>query len=198
MAKNVYIAFQSAINAGNTFKTWNSTNDNTTGEVIADLLDESGVATGWTLSCNAGATGRSSSGVNALGSGDAAWVDEAVISDEFFYEQENVTPVIFEFSGLDDGKTYDFELFASWASASGNRRTEISVDGFSSVADTVESQNNSTNTAKVAGVSPSSGSILFQFRRHSADGFGHCNAIWIRENDGGAPVHPFTSVTVTG
>lgn len=184
MPVNVYIHFGS-YTVQNTNKTWNGTNDTGTGTIIADMVDESNVATGFSLSYDAGEnpTAGSTSGVDAVGSGDAAWVDEAGISDSFHYAADGHTTVI-QFGGLDNAKTYDFELFSSWAS-SGNRRIEISIDGFANVADTLEASLNSTNVARATGVSPSSGVIEFSYRSFSDDAFAHCNAIWLQENDAG-------------
>lgn len=186
MAVNVYIAFQTTGGApSDTFKTWNDTTNNGTGTLFADLLDDSGAATGWGFECTSG-TGSGNvgtNGVNSVGSGDAAWVDEAIISDHYHFTSTDGAAV-YEISGLDNAKTYTIEHYAS-RDGSGTRITEISIDGFLNVADTVNALGNSSLIAVASNVSPSAGVITYSWRRQSGSSFGYINALRITENDAG-------------
>lgn len=119
----VSVAFQTNANVpANTNKTWNTINSNTT--AIADLLDESGVSSGYGFSYNTPSVNSAAFGANSVGSGDASWVDEAVVTRHGHY---------ISVAGQKDftitgpaGQTIDIEWFVSQPSG---RRTVLSIAG---------------------------------------------------------------------
>lgn len=180
MASNIiYIAMQNSGTVANTFKTWNEdTSQQNTTEII-NLLDEDGNATVFDWEQNGDNCGQATNGVNAVGTGDAAWCDEAIITQHRCDVATNVPQ--YRFFGLDNAKTYDFELFGS-RDASGPRRLQISVDAFSSVEDEIDCAGNSTATAKALGVSPISNAIIIHWRKNPSDGFAYVSAVKMTEN----------------
>lgn len=193
MAFDAYIAVQANTAPVNTFKTWNFIEDFTLGTSIANLLDDTGNLTGITFALQDAPDGEAVNGVNSVGSGAAVWVDEAVISDQMhFIFNGNVG--IYRFSGLDNTKTYNIELFAS-VTLSG-RVVEISVDGFSTVADSVNASNNSTDTAVALSIVPASGIIDLSVRGDAS--LGHCNALRLTEVDGPVSIESSVSWSWTG
>lgn len=182
-----YIAYQFSGAPANTFKTWNSVDNPTPATAnIADLLDDGGTSTGWSLNTTVGA-GEGVSGVNSVGSGDAAWVDEAEISEDYHFlgSGESAT---FEINGLDNSKTYDFEWYGS-RDGSGTRIVEISTDGFSTVAAELNCYGNNSNVASFS-ATPSSGTITVDWRTKSGSDFSYLNALRIEELDASSSVAP--------
>ena len=181
MASNiVYIAIQGgATSAADTNKSWNNVTTQT--QTLTNMVDEDGSATVFDFAPSDPAIGEATNGVNAVGSGDAAWVDEAIISKESHWNTEAADDVDFQFSGLDDAKTYSFEFFGS-RDGSGTRRLEISVDNFSTTEDTINCYGNSTLTAKATGISPVSNSIIVTWRTAGTDDFAYVNAIKMTED----------------
>jgi len=187
MAINAYIALQ-ADSAGvplDTFKEWNWIQSPATSTSVA-IDDDANVSTGWTMTVGTlNPEGEGSGGEDAKGTDDAAWVDEAILSKQFQFMTANVAD--YDFTGLDNGKTYRFEVFSS-RDIAGNRITEFSVDDFTSVFGEINAVNNTTITVFVAGVSPASGLITLSVRRKSGQDNGYLNAIWIQEEGSGVVI----------
>ena len=159
MASNVvYINFRASTNAADTFKSWNNA-PVTAESTLTDMVDEDGNATvfDWTQGIGQGST---LNGVDAVGTGDAVWVDEAIISKEEHWIPDGQTRS-FTLSGLNDAKTYELEVFGSRVGT--GRSLEISTDGFIS-SESIDVANNSTLTAILSGVSPSGGAITLEWR----------------------------------
>ncbi len=146
----------------------------------ATLLDFSdGTDTGWDITVTDAPSETTSGGVNSVGSGDADWVDEAVVST-FYHAATSSNPAEYEFSGLDNSKTYTIKVFGSRANTA-PRQAEFSVDGHST-NETIEASFNSTDIALFENVSPSSGIIDLSMRVVTGT-FGYINAVQIEEFD---------------
>lgn len=185
MASNIlYIAFQESVVPSDTNKSWNnSANRITPG--ITNMVDEDGNATTIDLVQNVNGDGDSPNGGDAVGINDAAWVDEIGISNEGHYV--NATTAQYDFEGLTDSSTYEFEVFGS---SSDGRETEWSFDGFSTtegVLDNYDSGNTERNrryTVVMSGISPTAGKIEMQWRKVSGTSYGFMNAMKITETPG--------------
>ena len=160
---------------------WNSTGQPAAGTMFADLIDDSGVATGWGMDVGGSLPSSEGLGVDAVGSGDASWVDQATISDGV-WTYNGITGTL-TFTGLDNAATYDIEVFAS-RDATNDRTLEFSVDSFTTTY-SLDGASNSTQTEIVPSVSPSSGSITLSLRDASSAITGNLAAIRLIETASG-------------
>jgi hypothetical protein len=188
MATNAYIALQADVAGApaNTFKQWNYIQSQTGGSNIT-LEDDSNVSTGWTMTVVTGyePEGKLSTGVNTGCSGDAAWVDETIISEDYWYMTTADQVARLSFTGLDNAKKYKIEVYASRSTA-GNRLGEYAVTSDFTGSVTLEASNNSTNTASISGISPSSNEIILYWRHYAGEDVAYLNAIWFQEEDASA------------
>lgn len=169
-----------------TFGSWTNVTDyvSSTTEALLDFSD--GTDTGWDVTITSGGGGGGANGVNAVGTGDAAWVDEAIVSAQYHLATGGSNPV-YEISGLDNAKTYTIKAFGS-RDAGVPRDTDYTVDAFVSFIN-VEAAGNSTLIALFEDISPSSG-IISVSARNGSGSFGYINAIEIEEFTGGGITNP--------
>ena len=109
-----YLAFQSTTDPVNTPYYWNSLKDPAT--PTTPLVDSTGVSAAFTLTTPWVWPTPNASGVNAVGTGDAAWVNQANISDET-WTRASVGVNTYNLTGLDNSKRYSFQFFGSDQSA---------------------------------------------------------------------------------
>ena len=186
MVTNAYISLGDDVNVvpADTHKEWNSLQVYAGGSSVA-LDDDSNVSTGWTMTIDASfpADGEGGSNTPAQGTGDLIWVDEDVIGEAYQFMTTPGNVAKYDFTGLNNGKTYKLELF-SYRSSAGSRIGEFSVDGFSSTQE-IDPVNNLDTVVTFSGISPSSGEITLSFRHKSGEDNAYLNAIWIQEEDAG-------------
>lgn len=206
MALDIRINMRASNDAADTSGTWDNVDNGIINAppdtLIADCNDYgTGLATGVSFSFTGGTGGwgGATNGVNSAGSGDASWVDEAIISDEYCFKGGTNATQTFEFDGLDNAKTYTVQAFGSREGTGALRRTTMTIGASS---DSYEADGNSSDTAEITGISPSSGAISVDLARTSGSDVGiYFNAIRIFEETGGgggstAPqaMHHFTKV----
>lgn len=154
-----YLAFQNNTAPANTNKTWNDVRKNSSS---LGLVDDGGVSTGWTLDYPVATNAIAGNGANEVGTGDASWVDEAVIMYEGHYYGDDVTWMVINITGLNNAETYDLAFTASQPV---DRKTEVRVNGGTSQvlnADAIQKQTG--DVIFFNGVSPSSGQITIEYR----------------------------------
>lgn len=175
--------------ADDTFGFWTNLSSaaNTTTANILDFV--TGADTGWDITVTSTEMVSGVDGVNAVGTGDAAWVDEAKVSDNYHWLSVATNEGQYTISGLDNAKTYTIKAFGSRDSSTSTRTGEYSADGFSTVQE-IDCKVNSTIIALFTNVSPASGDIIVDWRVKNDTGFAYFNAIEITENvaGGGIPI----------
>lgn len=163
-----------------TFGSWTNLGSAANATTANILEFVGGADTGWDITATSASMVSGVDGVDAAGSGDAAWVDEARPSDNY-HTISGTSDGQYTIGGLDNAKTYTILVFASRDSLSSTRTGEYSVDGFSTTQE-IDAKQNSTITATYTDVSPSSGNILLDWRVKGDEGFAYLNAIQITEN----------------
>lgn len=158
--------------------TWNSITSTSVGEKIADMDDDGGTATGWSFSIDVAPSFANTLGISSVGSGDAAWVDDAAISDEH-HQITGVNKAEYTIAGLDNSKTYVLEYYGSAEAIYPDSEAEISIDDSTWLTTTTDTNTSATN--KLTNISPTSGAITLYFRRDGATGRGVLNALRIIE-----------------
>lgn len=134
------------------------------------------------------AVGTTDSGQNSAGAGDAAWVEQAIISDEYYFLHENGGIVDLTIAGLDDGATYTIQIFGSVSFAGGVRVLETIIGG---VSQTLTPNQNSTQHIEYTGLSPTGSAIVIRTKGAAGnDGAAPVNALRILEEPGGEPPPP--------
>lgn len=110
------------------------------------------------------------------------------------------TRPLYEFSGLNPTSTYTFEVFGS--RAGGTTRSAIYIfTGTNSGSDELNASFNSSQTAIVAGISPTSGGVISfesDFGSDSDSGWHYINAMKITEVAGSAVPEPSTYALLLG
>ncbi len=174
----IYCNYRNPSFPANTFKQWNTMFAGAT--TLLALVDESNVATAYTWQ-HSTAPKATSNGMNAVGTGDAAWVDEAVISVNGGWVDASVPQAIMDISGFAAGATVEFEFFSS-RTGSGTRRAEVGND--SSYTNGVEIHNaysNSSLTTTASFTADGSGVVPLRWRRFSTDTIAYMMAFRFRE-----------------
>lgn len=175
-----YAALQ-LIATQNTFKHWNFVIQFALGVSVL-LNDDANEPTGWSMEITDGFGGDGGRGVNAPGTNDAAWVDEANISDDYFFISPNSGPTAeLTFSGLNNARTYELEIYGSRAGAA-NRRMEVSTDDFATIGGILEAGDNNSQTIKLSNLQPSSSLIVLDMRVFGGDAGAYINALRLTEN----------------
>ncbi len=170
--------------ASDTYGSWTDLNGLAISTTVNILNFADGVDTGWDVTITDAPASHGGGGVSAVGTGDAAWVDEAVVSETYHSIQRfGNDEAEYSITGLDNGKTYNVSVFTS-RNATG-RKADFSVDGFSSSVN-VDAAYNSTLIAEFTNVSPSSGTIAMGALVDATNDWGYINAIQIEEVDGGS------------
>ena len=163
-------------------KTWNDIHGSFSAST--DLLDKDGVDTGWNAQFQTDQFPQddNSLGENSVGTGDAAWVDEAVIMQTYHYADNNDVPatsdeVVFDLTGLAASTTYYIEVIGSRGGTVGLRPAEFFSDSSLTVSEgTLESQDNSSNTLSWSFTSDGSGNATLAYAPANATSFGYLNA----------------------
>ena len=165
----VFVNFgqQTAPADSNWFGTDSTSYGEKTGGVGLPDADDGGNASGVLFFLTDGADYFHATGVNAVGSGDAAFVDEAVISNEAMRLNSTNDTAQYYFGGLDQAKTYEFVLFGSTVVSGTTAILSVTAEGQS--AQTLDTSNNSSNVARFTGVSPNGdGRIYVTIQRDAA------------------------------
>jgi len=173
------INFSNGDSTANTNGTW--TNANTLGlNDSFNILDwVGGSDLGWDIEISDAPDGALTSGVNAIGTGDAAFVDEATVSANAVFAS-NTSTMQYTISGLNDSNTYTFTVFASRDAAGGNRNGRYSFNG--GATQDLAANQNSTEVVTFIEVSPSSGVITFDANpAQTSSNTGYLNALRIEE-----------------
>ncbi len=180
MGKIARINFSNSEEAADVNGFWSNLSSNAA-SATADILEFVGGAdTGWDITLGVNGAGAGSGGVNAVGTGDADWVDEAIISlSNHLVTSGGTTETDYTLSGLNDANKYTIKIFSSRDSG-GPREADFSIDGFSNFV-TLDSGLNSTNIVTIAEITPSSGIITLDMRLNAGSSFGYLNAIEIEE-----------------
>lgn len=147
-----YLAFQNTTTPSNTPYYWNSFTTVAT-SVAASLVDSAGNSL--PLSVSVSSTSgivKNSNGLNVAGSGDAAWVNQAAISDETWTFSNSRTMTL---GGLDNAKRYTIAFFGSQDGA-GTNDLSVTIGGVNKVLNT---SNNSTQIIEFIDIAPSSSAI---------------------------------------
>jgi len=159
---------------------------------LNNMLDEDGEPTtfGFTYTSNW-------EGVNT--NGVSVGIYESNVTSTALWFNDNTTPRIITFTGLDPNRSYDLTLFAS-RNATGAASTDLSVT-FSSGGklSTINTYNNSNNTAILTGLKPNaSGQIALSIARAGNTNNVYLNSAIIREYVGnGLPLAPVNFITST-
>lgn len=169
-----YLAFQNTSNPVDTPYYWNSFQTPAT-SLATSLLDSTGASFARTVLFDS-TTGisKNAHGLNVVGSGDAAWVNQAVITDQTWTFTYGSTMTL---GGLDNAKRYSIAFFGSQDGA-GTNELSVTIQGVNKILNT---SNNSTNIIEFLDVAPISGSITVSFL--GATGVRRLCAIRIDEHD---------------
>ena len=183
-----YLALQRDNAPANTGKTWNDIRiDNSP----VALNDEAGVSTGWAFAYTTAPNSEFTSGASAVGTGDAAYIDEAIIMAESHAMNDATNWAAAEITNLDNSSLYDLGFTSSQGF---NRKMEIRVNGGASQVLNSEGVEKGTGELKLfTDISPVSGTITVEYRTDiSSDGWSYVNAGFIVEQG-----PPPASLTVT-
>lgn len=184
------IQFTGGDTPADTFGSWTNITSASATTTASILNFSDGVDTGWDITVNVSAS-TGTQGVNAVGTGDAAWVDEAVVSVNYHWISSGTME--FDIDNLNDSNTYHIRVFPSRDTIGTDRVGDYTVDGFSTF-ETVDagSGGNSTEIAEFLSVSPVSGTITVEVQVSSGASFAYVNAIEIEEVDSaGGTILPF-------
>lgn len=180
------------VSASNTFGFWTNLLSAADAATV-DILDfATGADTGWNITVVGSGINTSNGGVNTVGSGDAAFVDEAKCS----YNLHNLSGAAegqYKIDGLNNSNTYTLRHFPSRDSSSSTRIGEYSANGFSSVQE-LDASLNSTGVVIFSNISPVAGEIFFNWRVKDDTGYAYSNAMEITENAAaGATIDDFNT-----
>lgn len=149
-----YLAFQNTTTPSNTPYHWNPII--TQGTPFTPVVDESGGSHAFTVTTPFPYGTKGTAGVNAVGTGDAAWVNQAVISDET-WSRTSVGTNTYELTGLDNSLRYSFQFFGS-EQAVGTSWLHVTINGVT------KQYNASLNSSQVLffdDIAPTSGKITW-------------------------------------
>ena len=171
-----YLAFQNTTSPNNTAYTWNSFTTPAT-SLSTGLLDSVGGASSIALGLTSYIPSKASFGVNAVGTGAASWVNQAVISEGGWYTSQTNNIIVMRFSGLDNAKVYDFSIFGSRASAANAFTLNTQIGA---TTKSLSTSMNSTLTTEFTDIAPSSGIIDLTFTTNTSQS-GFISAIRVTE-----------------
>ena len=169
--------------ASNTFGTWTDLNSVTAAATVNILNFSGGADTGWDVTIEDAPVGQDTTGVNAVGTGDADWVDEAVCSQWSHYTTTANGQATYSITGLNNANTYNISAFPSTADAG---VISYSVDAYATSQGINQAANN-TLIAEFLAVSPVLGEILLSFKT-STSNFAQNSAIQIEEVSTGGSI----------
>lgn len=169
------VAFQDGTSPANTNFPWAST---ASGATSVSLTDVSGSGWGYTRTASS-TVSQATAGPSSITVPAADWVDEIVIAEQSMWTDVDVAH---EWSGLDDTKTYAFELFGARLDSGANRSIDVSTDPAFGTFVTLETDGNTSETVLLTGLSPTSGVITLYTRQSaSATSPFHVNAVRLYE-----------------
>jgi hypothetical protein len=159
---------------------------------ITNMLDETGAATGATITLIDALTGANN--VGAITGNNSGIYPDNVMST-FYYDQTNTAKRI-RISGLSATLKYNLVFFGSRAVVTDNRNTIYAV-GAQSV--TLNAAGNTSKTVQINGLTPdASGNIEFTIKQATGSSFAYLNAMVIQSyTDSGLPLSP-ANLTATG
>jgi hypothetical protein len=161
---------------------WQQWNQNTTASL--GVLNESGAASGWTIS-------RGTDFPETVLSTGGRLVDTAngripaAVNGSFSRFNPTKTSMTMTLSGLNNAKTYDLTFSSSRITAATNYRTRFTVNGDTGGAIVLNPADAVPPTADFTNVSPVGGVITILLDRNNtadATAFAYLNGIWIRQN----------------
>lgn len=160
---------------------------------IPNLISDTGVSTGFSLSNTTPFNGVNANGAITL-TGAASIFPTTASMDSFFGNTalfNNVSnPIgVITFSGLDPAKLYSFEIFASRNGVGDVRSALYTVTGATTTSATLDAANNSSLTTVTSAINPdSSGVITLQAEKNTdntnGSGFFYLGAIKMVETTG--------------
>ncbi|RBL88014.1 fibronectin type III domain-containing protein [Chitinophaga flava] len=159
---------------------------------ITNMLDETGVATGASITLIDALTGANNVGA-VTGNNSGVFPDN--VMNTFFYDQSTTARRI-RITGLTGTKKYNLVFFASRADVTDNRTTIYTV-GTQSVS--LNASSNTNKTVQLNGLSPdNTGTIEFTIQNGTGSLFAYLNALVIQSYvDNGQPLSP-ESLIATG
>jgi len=161
------------------------------GTPIADLINNTGAASGIGYEITDRFTFRNTSGTQTPSGDAAAAFDSQATRDSFFGNTGDFNGDIeptgaFKLTGLDNNKFYSFEVFASRATTE-NREAKYTVTGSSTVIGFLNAGDNVANTVLINDVKPTGGEITFLAEpgpnNNNSLGFYYLGAIKMTESD---------------
>jgi len=170
-----YLAFQNTTDPSNTPYYWNSFR--TPATPTTSLLDSTGSSHAYTLTTPWVYGTLNANGVSAVGTGDAAWVNQAVISDET-WTRSTVGTNLYQLTGLDNAKRYSFQFFGSEQSA-GTAWLHIVING---VTKQYNAALNSSQVLFFDDIAPASGAITWAVESKTGLGGARLCAVRIDEH----------------
>jgi hypothetical protein len=167
--------------ANDTFGFWTNVLAILQGSTVPIFNFATGAVTGALLTITDEPQSSDVFGVNAVGTGAAAWVDEPICSVN--YHTVNLLGdnlAAYDISGLDDALKYNIRAFASSTIIDAVRVGEYSIDGFSTTQE-IDASGNSTIIAEFLDVVPVGGVISLSFRTKAANTSAYLNAVEIEQ-----------------
>lgn len=165
---------------------WNSFNAwPNAGIAISNLKDESGTATGITITLIDPLSGANNVGTST-GNNSGVYPDD--VMKTFFYDM-NGTARRIRLSNVPTGRKYNLVFFGSREAVSDNRNTIYEAGGQSV---TLNAASNTTNTVQINGLSPdASGNIDFTIKQAPGSFAAYLNSLVIQSYvDNGLPLSP--------
>lgn len=167
-------------------RTWNDVSGGgTIGDKRTNLLDKDGNATVFDLEViDAFANGSGTGGSTTTGSGDAAWIDEGAISEQYWNTSEagdNLGGIRIKDMAAENGNTWYVEIFGHRDSAAATSRL-TGVGGTTAANDdSFDAKENTTLVGSFSAV-VASGNLDIYVRATESGGFGYVNAIRISDD----------------
>jgi hypothetical protein len=123
------------------------------------------------------------SGANGLGMTGSGIYPSEIMQTNWYVHNNTPTPGVFEVTGLDNTKAYNFKFFGSREDPTGttNRNTNYTI-GTTTV--TLNASNNTTQTVNINNVTPTNGKIVVTVKYGTDATFGYLNAMEISEGTG--------------
>ena len=152
---------------------------------ITNMLDETGAASGATITLIDALTGANNVGA-VTGNNSGIYPDN--VMSTLYYDQTNTAKRI-RITGLSAARKYNLVFFGSRADVSDNRNTIYTV-GTQSV--TLNAAGNTSKTVQINGLTPdANGAIEFTIKQATGSAFAYLNAMVIQSyTDNGLPLSP--------
>lgn len=178
---------------GNTAASWNTVPQYTAGTTVANLKDQAGANTDFSITIVEGFNNRNQNGPTTTTT-TSFTMPSAVSSDSYYgnskavWEGKSVEKSIVKLSGLNSAKKYSFCFFGSrtGVTAGENRETKYTVKGTNEVIALLDAANNTTNIACAEQLTPNSAgeitiTITAGSNNNNSYGFYYINALQLKQ-----------------